>query len=289
MHQRFLFTCCLGILFCSLFFAHPVLAAKVIQGFSHPESITIDSTQNRIFVSNIGKEMKPTAKDGDGFISEVLADGTIVKKHLTPQGTLNAPKGIAVVDDVIYVADIDRVVGFDINSGNPVFSWDFSQDTTFLNDLIAIEDRILLVSASDTGAIYQISLGDRKITDLRGHVPGANGIAYNAETKTVYAVGLGENFNGKGNLYQLALSEPDAEFELIHSSSGFLDGIALLDNSHIIYSDWVDISKPTPGTIYLYDLSSKQTTTLALPIKISSPADFYYQKYYSYTSIITGR
>lgn len=277
MYKRFCFAFCWGIFLCSLFVANPVRAVNVITGFSHPESITIDSTGTRIFVSNIGKDLNPTAKDGNGFITEVSADGTIVQQRLTPEGALDAPKGLAIIDDVIYVADIDRLVGFDINISDRVFFLDFAQKTTFLNDLIAIDDRTLLVSASDTGTIYQIDLQDQKISALPGHVPGANGIAYNTQTQTVYAVGLGENFNGKGNLYQLALTEPDLQFELIDSSAGFLDGIALVDDSHLIYSDWVDIAKPTTGAIYSYDLSTQQTKEIALPTEIHSPADFDYR------------
>jgi hypothetical protein len=53
----------------------------------------------------------------------------IAKSSLPPPGcaktfwyaVLNAPKGLAVVCDRLYVADIDRVVGFDIETRKSVF------------------------------------------------------------------------------------------------------------------------------------------------------------------------
>jgi sugar lactone lactonase YvrE len=266
----------LGILLGSLFLANPTQAVTSIPGFSHPESVAIDSTGTRIFVSNIGKEMNPTAKDADGYISEVAIDGTIVRQYLTPKGALNAPKGLACIDNIVYVADIDRVVGFDTYTGDRVFDLDFSSDTSFLNDLTVLDNRTLLVSASDTGIVYQISLSEQQYSALPGYIPGANGVAYNAQTKTIYAVGLGENFNGKGNLYQLSLTKTNAQFEQINSLPGFLDGIGFMDNAHLIYSDWVSITKPIPGAIYSYDLATQQTTKLVLPLKVRAPADFAY-------------
>jgi hypothetical protein len=276
MYKRYFVAFCLGILLCSLFFVNPAQAVTSIAGFSHPESVAIDSTRTKIFVSNIGKEMNPTAKDADGYISEVTSDGTIVRQYFTPKGALNAPKGLACIDDVVYVADIDRVVGFDTRSGDRVFDLDFSSDTSFLNDLAVLGDRTLLVSASDTGIVYQISLNQQQYSALPGYIPGANGVAYDAQTKTIYAVGLGENFNGKGNLYQLSLTKPNRQFEQINSLPGFLDGIGFMDDAHLIYSDWVSITESVPGAIYSYDLATEQTTTLVLSMEVNAPADFAY-------------
>ena len=87
----------------------------MVDGFASPESVV--SLSGRHFVSNMGAGIKPTEKDGDGFISEIDDAGHVVDLHAFPKkdgGTLNAPKGLAIVAGRIYVADIDRVVGFDI-------------------------------------------------------------------------------------------------------------------------------------------------------------------------------
>jgi hypothetical protein len=62
---------------------------QVTNGFAMPESIT--SNGKRFFVSNQGQDV--FSKDGDGFISEISADGKLVNPKLLPvTGVLNAPK-----------------------------------------------------------------------------------------------------------------------------------------------------------------------------------------------------
>jgi hypothetical protein len=251
-------------------------AANLIEGLSHPESIAADST-GRIFVSNIGQKMDPTARDGDGFITELSAEGTLIHKFFNPKETLNAPKGLAVVGNVLYVADIDRIVGFNLQNSEQVFSLNLSAKTSFLNDLATIDEQTLLASASDTGTVYQISIPNRQFSVLPGHIPGANGISYDSKTKTIYVVGLGENFDGNGGIYKLAMAKPTAQFEQISVLPGFFDGVALVKDNQLIYSDWVGIQKPTPGTIKSYNTTTKKVDTLKQPVEFNGPADFFYQ------------
>lgn len=265
----------LGILLClSLVMANPAQAVSIIEGFFHPESITADSS--RIFVSNIGQTMEPTAKDGDGFITELSTNGVLVR-NFTAKGVLNAPKGLTVGGNTLYVADIDHIAGFNLQNGEQVFSLDLSSETSFLNDLAAIDEQTLLASASDTGTVYCISTLDRRFSPLPGRIPGANGISYDARTQNVYVVGLGEDFNGQGEIYELAIADPTAHFEQIEVPPGFFDGVTRLEGDRLIYSDWVEIQKPTLGAVYIYNFSTKQVEALPLPVKSHGPADFYYQ------------
>src|SRR4051794_362025 len=120
-------------------------AQQIINGFEAPESVL--KTGDKIFVSNIGGEQpNPAAKDSNGFISELSADGKIIQQKFQ-KGMLNGPKGLAVINNVVYVADIDRVVGFNMNSGEQVFEINIP-GATFLNDLCDAGDDMLAVSES---------------------------------------------------------------------------------------------------------------------------------------------
>src|SRR3954468_22775148 len=78
-----------------------------VRGLDHPESIAYDAARNRYLISNIGGA--PDAADRNGFITAVDTSGhTIDLRLFTTAGLgapLNAPKGIAILDDVLYVAD----------------------------------------------------------------------------------------------------------------------------------------------------------------------------------------
>lgn len=84
---------------------------KEVKGFAHPESIYVD--KNEIYVSNLGKELDPLAKDNDGFISKLDKNGDILQLKFI--SNLNAPKGMFKIKDILYVVDIDVVYGFKDN------------------------------------------------------------------------------------------------------------------------------------------------------------------------------
>jgi len=96
--------------------------ARMVDGFAAPESVLVAGS--RVFVSNIGAKLDPSAKDGDGFISELDRAGRMVARKAFPRNggePLHAPKGLALAGVRLYVADVDRVVGFKISSGAQVF------------------------------------------------------------------------------------------------------------------------------------------------------------------------
>src|SRR5690242_14219812 len=94
-------------------------AADAAPGLELPESVAQDPDTGLLYCSNLGagKEDAPTAKDGNGFISKLNEDGTVAElKYLPKAGDppLNAPKGIAIYGGGLWVADIDRVVGYNL-------------------------------------------------------------------------------------------------------------------------------------------------------------------------------
>ncbi len=112
---------------------------QIINGFANPESVTSDG--KRYFVSNQGQDV--FSKDGDGFISEISEDGKLIERNFLPQkGVLNAPKGLTIANNILYVADIERIVGFDINSRKTVFELTIPQ-ATVLNDICRLENGFL--------------------------------------------------------------------------------------------------------------------------------------------------
>src|SRR5690606_27467662 len=70
--------------------------------------------------------------------------------------TLNAPKGMALVGDTLWVADIDAVRAFDVNTGNQLASIELaSQRATFLNDAVAGPDGTVYIT--DSGIAFDAS------------------------------------------------------------------------------------------------------------------------------------
>ncbi|MGE0433149.1 MAG: hypothetical protein AB7K09_03865 [Planctomycetota bacterium] len=100
------------------------LARSVEDGFATPECVIHDEMLDLYLVSNIGTEASPANVDGDGYISRVGMDGTMMQQKFidgAAEGvTLNAPKGMAITGDTLWVADIDVVRRFDHTTGKTI-------------------------------------------------------------------------------------------------------------------------------------------------------------------------
>ncbi|MBD8893974.1 SMP-30/gluconolactonase/LRE family protein [Roseibium litorale] len=245
---------------------------SVVQGFSSPESVLLYG--HRRFVSNIGTKLEPLAKDGDGFISELSEDGQIVSLRAFPGkgGKLNAPKGMAATGNKLYVADIDRVVGFDLDTAEQVFEAKLpGEETAFANDLAVLNKNTLLLSDTQRNKVYLIDLHSGAFSEFATGIPGANGIAVGANGTSVYVVGLGAEFEG-GDIFALDGKNPPRKLE--NGIHGILDGIAFLPDGAMIVSDWIGFSEPVDGRLLVQPADGSAPWPLALGMPIHGPADF---------------
>ncbi|MCA9555858.1 MAG: hypothetical protein KC933_37865 [Myxococcales bacterium] len=235
----------------------------------HPESVVHGA--GRHFVSNIGARLDPLGKDGDGFISEVDGQGSVIARHAFPPPgmTLDAPKGMAIVDGVLYVADIDRVVGFSLEPPAQVFEVVLERKTpVLLNDLEVEDGRRLLVSDTLGGCLLRLDLPTTTFTIVTCGIPGANGVA--RVGGTAYVVGVGSRFEG-GDLYEVSLASGVAR--LIPGVHGILDGVAASQDGALVISDWVSIDPPKVGRVIRFDPRDGTSTPIASATPLEGPAD----------------
>src|SRR5438034_2395157 len=128
-------------------------------GMKVPESVRYDPELDVFYVSNVNGN--PSQKDNNGFIARVRADSTNVVTMLVEGGkkgvTLNAPKGIALRGDTLYVADIDALRMFNRRTGASLGSIDLRKEkATFLNDVATGPDGIYI---TDTGIVFDAKGG----------------------------------------------------------------------------------------------------------------------------------
>jgi sugar lactone lactonase YvrE len=133
--------------------AEPQMKPPVVvkdAGFLAPESVLYDADQDLYFVSNVNGN--PLDKDGNGFIAKVSPEGKVMDLKFIAGGqkgvALDAPKGMAIVGDLLYVTDITWVRIFDRKTGAAKGKL-FVQGATFLNDIAADADGKLYLT--DTG------------------------------------------------------------------------------------------------------------------------------------------
>ncbi|THU33035.1 hypothetical protein FAM09_26705 [Niastella caeni] len=257
------------------FFAGMMLVAGAIAqdstGLTNPESVISDG--KFLYVTNLGKAQGPTGKDGDGYISKLSLDGKMITRSIT-DAKLNAPKGTAIVRGVLYVADIDRVIGIQTTTGRKVVDINLSTTgTSFLNDMTPIDDFSLFVSATDVGKIFEVNLRSGNVREV-ANVKGANGVYYDKATKRLYTCSFSfEDMKG-GEVGVISWDKGWATYEKIGDVQGAFDGLALLDDHTLIVSDWGAMDHPA-GIVEKVDLTTKKVTKLEWPV-MNGPADFYF-------------
>lgn len=135
-----------------------------------PESVLFDPASRLLYVSNIdGKDA--WAKDGKGSIGKVGLDGKVIAVEWVTG--LEAPKGMALHQGKLYVADIDRVVVIDV-AKEAIVERIKVEGAQGLNDLTMARNGVLYVTDSKAMKVFSIKNG--KSTQYLGKLKRPNGI-----------------------------------------------------------------------------------------------------------------
>lgn len=218
----------------------PTPIMRVI-GFSAPESVIYDEARDRYLVSNVNGT--PFEVDNNGFISEVSPDGKVTNLKWIEGGkdkvTLNAPKGLAVSKDIVYVADLTVVRMFDAKTGKAKGEIKIP-GATFLNDMTWSDDGKVYVSDSGvksegeafkptgTDAVWIIENGKAKPLAKATDMGGPNGVAASGKNLVVVTLSSGEAYR---------LDDKGKKGDVTKLPKGMLDGVVTVgDNVYV--SSW---------------------------------------------------
>jgi sugar lactone lactonase YvrE len=187
-----------------------------------PESVYFDAKNNVLYVSNI--EGKSNEKDGKGFISKLSPDGKILSLQWAVG--LNAPKGMGIYKNNLYVADLTRVAVIDLNSGK--WSGIEIDGAQFLNDVTVDPKGQVYVSDSNTGKIYKIADQKPELYFESTDFKRINGLLW--LNNEMYVADAGNGINYK-------LSKDKKLTKYAETAQG-ADGIVKVGNDEYVVSSW---------------------------------------------------
>jgi sugar lactone lactonase YvrE len=218
-------------------------------GLEVPESARYDADLDVFFVSNI--KGVPSGKDNNGYISRIDAAHTDSMTVLVRGGqggvTLNAPKGIGIVGDTLWVADLDVLRGFNKRTGASVGTISFSQwSPRFLNDVVVtpdgeiyVTDTSIQITAAGTRYFGKDHLfavkgrAPRLVLEGQAKLAQPNGIAWDTKNNRL----LMAPFGGQSITY---ITPDNPQPIPIAGGLGGYDGLEVLPDGRVIVTSWQD-------------------------------------------------
>lgn len=220
-----------------------------VEGLDGPESAVADAGEGVLYVSNINGGAGDA--DGNGYITKLSLEGEMVEKQWATG--LDAPKGLALHDGKLYVADIDQLVVIDTASGEIVARHD-APGSEFLNDVTAHEDGRVFVSDMMRNQIWKLE-GDQFEAWLEdAALENPNGLL--AEPDRLVVASWGVITDGFATEVPGHLKAIDYESKEIRSLGGGepvgnLDGVEGNGKGGYLVTDWMS------GGLYQLDAGGK--------------------------------
>lgn len=207
------------------------------KGFLQPESAVFDAINDRLFVSSInGQPMEP---NGNGFISVLTTNGEMIQQAWLTG--LNAPKGLAISGNQLFIADLQTLHIVNINTAEIERSITLD-NAKMLNDVTVDKAGTVYISDLIGGGIYQYKAGALTPLISPEALPHTNGVYADGDHLIVgtWGKGLKEDFSTEvlGSLMTIDLQskaiEPLSGAETIAN----IDGVVRIDDS-LYFSDWL--------------------------------------------------
>lgn len=223
-----------------------------------------------LYVSNFGGDtLAPINKSGKGYIMRFSAGKPTM--FVPADGRLNAPKGMCIVNDYLFVADVNSVVAFNMKNTEESVKINFPVKDLFVND-IAAKGNTLYVTVTNTGNIYQLDATNPKnmgkqVPKLFTNITGANGIVATDSIMYVASYPADGNTASANIIYSITNFEKPVVSKFFDRMSQY-DGLVLSEDGKTLYfTTWVN------GNVGKIDIKTKKAEMLTLPLQLMGPAD----------------
>lgn len=186
-----------------------------------PESVIFDAKNQVLYAANIdGKE--PWGKDGKGSIAKIGLDGKIIDVEWVKG--LHAPKGMGILNDQLYVADLAEIVVIDIAKA-AIASRIRVSGAKGLNDISIDPSGVIYVTDSQGKRLYRVENNSSSL--MLDSLSGPNGVLINGADLYVLNSGALNKVNNDKTMSLIA-----------DGMEGGTDGVEHIKDNDFVVSCW---------------------------------------------------
>jgi len=197
-----------------------------------PECAVVDAKTGKVYVSNIDTDTcQYWADDGKASLALLAPGGTPMNlrwRVSTEEAPIHSPKGMAILERVLYVADNTRVLGFPLSPAKGIKPLEGPKGQR-LNDM-ACDGVAVYVSDTAAGVVYRMAADG--VTRVKAPA-GVNGITFSGGKMYAVSWDLHEVYEldptGQGEPVPLGLAR---HFKTPDGIEGLQDGTLLVSDMH---------------------------------------------------------
>ncbi len=225
------------------------------QNYNSPECVRWDPFNEKYLVSNV-------AGNTNGYILHL--DPVSLERVEFANAGLKGPKGMTVVNNIVYVSDVNEVEGYNLETGEHVFHVAVP-GSAWLNGITADSDGNLYVGDTDTGIIHKIIPSTQAVSNfVTSGVSGVNGVLYDQPNNRLLACFW--KANSPISAIDLATATVT---NLLATPYSNLDGIARDNCGNVYFSSW--------GSNRVYRTNADFTVDpVVFESELNGPADIFF-------------
>ena len=254
---------CAGIAFCATSCGSRPPAYSGPPVYAAPESFLVDPGTGTYYVSNVN----PGSAKNNGYITTLDKDLRVLKHKFVEGGrdgvVLNDPKGLAIVGDALWVADLTVVRAFNKTTGKPTANVSLEEfGAVFLNDVAAGPDGVIFVSDTQANTVFRIDTKNENAVSVFAEgdaLNNPNGLYWDADEKVLYVA----CWNG-GTILTVDAEGAIGTFMANAERFAHLDGIDRDEAGNFFVSDY------SKNVVYRI---TPDRQVEALPLALKTPAD----------------
>lgn len=220
-----------------------ITLTEVTDNVIYPEAVI--PYQDMLLSTNFGvTEFNPLNAEGKGYITTYKNGVNTI--FIPNDGNLNAPKGMAIKDGMLFISDVNKIVVYNLDSlAAPAQTIVMPEGEDMINDIAFLADD-MYVTSTITGNILKYSAIStdslhKATATIYTNIPGANGILI--KDGTMYVASFDPNSTPQPNnlIYAIDMAEANIAPKALLSKPGLYDGLDLSTDGKMLYfSNWAD-------------------------------------------------